>query len=71
MKLPLHHRLYLRIWLAIVGTVFVLALLAGWIARLELEHEHAQRPGREILVRNDQGQLPPNSKLRCATGRRC
>ena len=64
MKLPLHHRLYLRIWLAIVGTVFVLALLAGWIARLELEHEHAQRPGREILVRNDQGELLAQADVR-------
>ena len=54
---PLHQRLYLRIWLAVVGTIVVLTLLAGWLARMDAEHERAQRPGREILVRDAAGQL--------------
>jgi two-component system, OmpR family, sensor kinase len=54
---PLHRRLYLRIWLAVVGTIVVLTLLAGWLARMDAEHERAQRPGREIVVRDASGQL--------------
>jgi signal transduction histidine kinase len=54
---PLHQRLYLRIWLAVVGTIVVLTLLAGWLARMDAEHERAQRPGREIVVRDAAGQL--------------
>lgn len=54
---PLHQRLYLRIWLAVVGTIVVLTLLAGWLARMEADHERAQRPGREIVVRDEAGQL--------------
>ncbi len=57
MKTPLHQRLYLRIWLAVVGTVAVLALLAGWLARMEAENERAQRPGREIVLRNAAGEV--------------
>ena len=57
MSTPLHRRLYLRIWLAVVGTIAVLTLLAGWLARLDAEHERAQRPGREILVLDGSGQL--------------
>jgi two-component system OmpR family sensor kinase len=54
---PLHQRLYLRIWLAVVGTIGVLTLLAGWLASIDAEHERAQRPGREIVVRDANGQL--------------
>ncbi len=54
---PLHQRLYLRIWLAVVGTIGVLTLLAGWLASIDAEHERSQRPGREIVVRDANGQL--------------
>lgn len=54
---PLHQRLYLRIWLAVVSTIVILTLLAGWLARMDAEHERAQRLGREIVVRNESGQL--------------
>lgn len=57
MKTPLHQRLYLRIWLAVVGTVVVLTVLAGWLARMEAESERAQRPGRVIVVRNEAGEV--------------
>jgi signal transduction histidine kinase len=55
MATPLFQRLYLRIWLAVVGTIAVLTLLSGWLASVEAEHERAQRPGREIVVRNEAG----------------
>ena len=57
MKTPLHQRLYLRIWLAVVGTVAVLALLAGWLARMEMEHDRAERPLRDIVLRNSAGDV--------------
>ena len=55
MSTPLHQRLYLRIWLAVVGTIAVLSLVTGWLASMEAEHERAQRPGREIVLRNEAG----------------
>jgi two-component system OmpR family sensor kinase len=57
MKTPFHQRLYLRIWLAVVGTVIVLAVVAGWLSRMEAENERALRPGREIVVRNEAGDI--------------
>ena len=57
MKTPLHQRLYLRIWLAVVATVVVLTVVAGWLARMEAESERAQRPGREIVLRNEAGEV--------------
>ena len=57
MKTPFHRRLYLRIWLAVVATVALLAVLAGWLARMEAENEREQRPGREIVVRNEAGNV--------------
>ena len=57
MATPLFQRLYLRIWLAVVGTIAVLTLVAGWLASMEAEHERAQRPGREIILRNSAGEV--------------
>ncbi len=57
MKTRLHQRLYLRIWLAVVGTVIVLTLVVGWLARMDAESERAQRPGREIVLRNEAGEV--------------
>ncbi|MEP6970328.1 MAG: two-component sensor histidine kinase, partial [Betaproteobacteria bacterium] len=50
MKIPLFQRLSLRIWLAVVATIAVLAVLAGWLSRLDAERERAMRPGREIVL---------------------
>ena len=57
MKTPFYQRLYLRIWMAVVGTVVVLTLVAGWLSRLEAENERAQRPGREIVLRDEAGEV--------------
>ena len=57
MSTPLTHRLYLRIWFAVVATVAVLTLLFGWLWRMEAERERSQRPGREIVLRNASGQV--------------
>ena len=57
MKTPFHQRLYLRIWLAVVATVIVLTVLAGWLSRMEAENERAQRPGREIVIRDEAGEI--------------
>jgi len=54
---PLGQRLYLRIWLAVVAALAVMALLVGWIWKEQVEHDRAQRPGREIIVRNADGNV--------------
>ena len=51
--------LYVRIWLAVVLTVAVLTLLAGWVMRMT-----AEPPLREVLVRNAQGELVGQGKAR-------
>ncbi len=45
-------KLYVRIWLAVVLAVAVLTLLVGWAWRLA-----AEPPLREVVVRNDAGQV--------------
>lgn len=57
MKTPLFQRLYLRIWLAVVGAVVLMLVLVGWLWRVEAEHERAMRPGREIVLRNSAGAI--------------
>jgi signal transduction histidine kinase len=46
------HKLYLRIWLAVVLTVAVLTLLAGWVWRMS-----AEPPFREVVVRSETGEI--------------
>ena len=64
MSTPFHQRLYLRIWLAVVAAVAVLTLVAGWLSRVEAERERAQRPGREIVVRNQAGEIIGQDRIR-------
>jgi signal transduction histidine kinase len=71
MSTPFHQRLYLRIWLAVVATVVVLALGAGWLARMEMERERAdrerdraERPEREIILRNQAGDVIGQAPMR-------
>ncbi len=64
MSTPFHQRLYLRIWLAVVAAVAVLTLVAGWLSRMEAERERAQRPGREIVVRNQAGDIIGRDRVR-------
>ena len=57
MSTPLAHRLYLRIWFAVVASVTVLTLLFSWLWRMEAEHERSLRPGREIVLHNAKGDI--------------
>ena len=52
-------RLYLRIWLAVVGGVAVLTLLVGWAWRVAAEQNAPPQvpPAREIVLRSDSGEL--------------
>ena len=53
----LSRRLYLRIWLAVVGGVAVLTLVVGWAWQISEEHYRAPREPREVMVRNAAGVL--------------
>ena len=53
----LSRRLYLRIWLAVVGGVAVLTLVVGWAWQISEEHYRAPREPREVVVRNAAGVL--------------
>jgi two-component system OmpR family sensor kinase len=64
MSTPLTRRLYLRIWLAVVAAIVLLTLIFGWIWRAEAERERAQRPGREIILRNAQGEVLGQAQAR-------
>jgi len=61
---PLTQRLYIRIWLAVVAAIVLLTLVFGWIWRQEAERERAQRPGREIVLRNAQGEVLGQAQAR-------
>ena len=53
-------KLYLRIWLAIVGAVAVLTLVVGWLWQLALDHDRQERDdrmARELVVRNAAGEV--------------
>ena len=62
-SVPLIHlfsrRLYLRIWLAVVGGVAVLTLLVGWAWRVAAEQNAQPQvpPAREIVMRSSDGAL--------------
>jgi len=65
----LFHKLYVRIWLAVVLAVAVLTMLVGWVWRLA-----AEPPLRDVVVRNAAGQIigrggRPPSTLADETGR--
>jgi signal transduction histidine kinase len=52
-------KLYVRIWLAVVLAVAVLTLMVGWAWRLA-----AEPPLREVVVRNDAGQIIGSGQAR-------
>ena len=57
---PIARKLYLRIWLAVAGSVLVLSVLVGWAWHLaEQERERIQPGGvtREVTVRDAAGEL--------------
>ena len=53
------HKLYLRIWLAVVLAVAVLTLMVGWAWRMA-----ADPPLREVVVRNQAGEVIGSGKAR-------
>ncbi len=61
MHIPFFHRLYVRIWLAVVFAVIVLSMLVGWLMRTQAERIRAERlaevPAREVLMRNQAGDV--------------
>lgn len=57
------HKLYLRIWLAVVLAVAVLTLLVGWAWRMA-----ADPPLREVVVRNPAGEVIGNGHARMGRG---
>ena len=73
MSTPFHQRLYLRIWLAVVAAIAMVTLIASWLWQLEAERnraererERAERPGREIVVRNQAGEILGQAPVRIA-----
>ncbi|MDE2414295.1 MAG: HAMP domain-containing protein [Comamonadaceae bacterium] len=52
---PFSRRLYLRIWLAVVGGVLVFALAVGMAWRWAAEQNQHQLPSREILITDNLG----------------
>ena len=56
---PFSRRLYLRIWLAVVGGVAVLTLTVGWAWRIAAEQNDVQRvqTPRDIVVTSPQGEV--------------
>ncbi|MEI2745439.1 MAG: ATP-binding protein [Ottowia sp.] len=57
---PIARKLYLRIWLAVAGSVLVLSVLVGgaWhVAEQEREHDRQAGQPREVLVRDAAGEL--------------
>jgi signal transduction histidine kinase len=64
MSTPLNQRLYLRIWLAVVATVLLLTLLFGWLWRMESERQFAQRPLRELVLRDASGAIIGQARAR-------
>ncbi len=61
MQIPFFHRLYVRLWLAVVLAVLVLSILVGWLLRTQAERIRAERlaevPAREVLMRNAAGDV--------------
>ena len=61
MHIPFFHRLYVRIWLAVVLVVLVLTMLVGWLLRTQAERIREERlaevPAREVVLRNRAGEV--------------
>ncbi|MFM7026330.1 MAG: ATP-binding protein [Limnohabitans sp.] len=60
--------LYLRIWLAVVLGVAVLMTLVGWAWQRSVEHNAANPPLREWVVRNEAGEVLANTTARPLPG---
>ena len=60
--------LYLRIWLAVVLGVALLMTLVGWAWQVSVEHNAANPPLREWIVRNAQGEVLGSTTARPQPG---
>lgn len=47
--------LYLRIWLAVIATVGLVTIAFGWL--WQIDREQRQVPAREVIIRNEDGEL--------------
>ncbi len=59
MSNPIAGKLYVRIWLAVAGSVLLLSLVLGWAwhqAERERERARLRQPPRELVVRNESGE---------------
>ena len=68
MRLRLPQHLYLRIWLAVVAAITVMTMLLGWMWRTQWEHDRLQRPGREVVVRDADGDVVGRAPARLVRG---
>lgn len=72
MSNPVSRKLYLRIWLAIVGSVLILSLMLAWAwHRYEQDRELARQsqPARTVTLRDSAGMLPATGKGRAQWSR--
>jgi two-component system, OmpR family, sensor kinase len=67
MRVAFFHRLYVRIWLAVVLAVLILSLLVGWLWRMQADRIRAERlaevPAREVVLRNGAGEVVGSSTV--------
>jgi two-component system, OmpR family, sensor kinase len=68
MRIAFVHRLYVRLWLAVVLAVLVLSILVAWLLRTQAERIRAERlaevPAREVVMRDAQGQIVGNMTVK-------
>ena len=57
MSNPIARKLYVRIWLAVAGSVLLLSLVLAWAwHQAERERDRLRPLPREVVVRNDAGE---------------
>ena len=58
-----YQRLYWRIWLTVFLVVLLVASVTAALWRVDLDRERAERPGRELVVRDAQGVVIGEARL--------
>ena len=68
MTIKFWHRLYVRIWLAVVLAVLIITLVFGWLWRTQADQLRVERlaeaPVREVVVRDGNGQVVGQASAR-------
>lgn len=54
---PIGVPLYLRLWLAVLAAVAVITIAFGWWWRINASERERERPAREIVIRNESGDV--------------